>query len=248
MRTEFSQWLNENSSRNYPFLANQTLRDAGNTVEIPQNFLVDLSATGRVDLPMRLASLQVTGSDVVLRFKFGTESTLAVVTIPLASSLPFRSNTRHTIGTWTAFIQLVLGNGLAGVAAFPVATYTFTDLQIEPGAVLVDRKQGVNQITDILTPGVPVAGAVKIIPGINVDVTFDAVTNTIFITAGVGAGTGPGPAPGDFGNCDGLIFDVGGVTPDDRGNINILGAGNIEVSNTATDVNIDLQIGNKICA
>jgi hypothetical protein len=201
-------------------------------VVLPFDFLKDLSMTISDDiLPVSLTKIQVVSSSVVkVLFSYGTVMATSGITLNVAPQV--RLNVAANTGSdWSAYVQLVAGAGLAEVAAWTPATYQFSNLILEPATVLVDENRGVAQFIDVLVPGTPVAGVVSFIPGVNMDVVVSTLNNEISLVAGIGNGTGQGAAPSPGGSCDGLIYEINGARPDNRGNLAFIGANNLTIRN-----------------
>jgi hypothetical protein len=231
MRTEFTQWLNENSTRKYPFTDDSVFLDDSSLVTIPLDMFKDLSMTVSDNiLPVKLTAIQVVSTSVVkVLFSYGVSMATSGITLNVAPQI--RTNVVVDTGdNWSAYVQLVTGAGLLAVAQWPVGTYTFSNMTVEPSAVLIDANRGVVQFTDLLVPGTPIAGSVSFIPGVNMDVIVGLLNNEVNLIAGIGNGTGQGVAPSP-GTCAGLIFEINGARPDNRGNLSLVGANNIAIRN-----------------
>ncbi len=240
-------WLNQNANRAYPLSEEATRRDKTDSYSLPDNFLVDMvlpiNATLDYDpSSFYLSKLTVFGTGVTAEFSYWTGLAASLVGRVTVDESTFATNKTYFLNGQDDFEgvvgKIVVGKldtvfEQAGVFEFDLA-----DGRIESSVIIPDIR-GVTgmRVLDGADVGALFQGDIAFEPGDNIRFTvsdFGGVT-VLAISAIDGEGTiADCECQGEFEAGD-PIRTVNGVSPDNLGNINVIGDDCLQVTPQATE-------------
>lgn len=251
-------WLNENSQRRFPFNDEASLKDVSGSIQLPDDFIVDMLLPVHVDptidpLLFHLLTVSVYGTGVTITF--GYNGTAMGVVIVDASTFT-RNGTYYMYGTgpfYDTVGKIVIGSltnilKISGSYNFAVA-----DGRLSPTAIVPDIR-GVSAI--LLKNGTevsdPIQNNVTLQAGRNMFMTFVpgvgtlADPNRIVFNAIDGAGLNA-PCACDEAQTLPCIQTIDGIGPDGNGNFNLLDSECLKLDAISNGLQLDDSCSKPCC-
>jgi len=237
------EWLNHNSQRAYPVAADVTRKDATETFELPNDFLVGMSLSIHAGMDVDPGSFLIqtlsifeTGVNIVIGY--GTGASPTPVATALVSRSPHTKNMVYRLGGMGDFVDAtghVIINQFDGLDAQPPGRWDFTidEMRLEPDGIrpLIRGVSGIrtrngSDISDrvvgdiILRAGANMRITPVVVAGADPVLVFDAIEGEGLNEACV--------CEDELGD---PIRTINGVGPDGNGNFSLLGSDCVEVEN-----------------
>lgn len=234
------QWLNHNAQRSYPLTMRATKRDLGDTIQIPDSFILALYFPVHAGQDVTVNRFYIKnillaeiGHTIGIGYADPDAGPLLVgsVSIPLATHVPYTAYAISGINDFADSVGNIVIGPLDEVGALPQGFYEFdvTGSEIEPDAIRPMirgvsgiRVVGVNEVSETLY------GDVEFVAGTNMQIVVDAEQNKITFNAisGENLNTDCECAVNKPGEC---IKCINGICSDD-GTFNFSGGGCIDVN------------------
>lgn len=139
------QWLNHNSQRSYPLTERASKVDLGNTIRIPDSFIVGLYlpinatlATTPASFYIRKLLIAPNGFNITVAcIEDGEEVDVAAASIPREDHIPNQTYALGGIGAFSDTVGQITLGVLSEIDALPAGSYIFNQAgaEIEPDAI-----------------------------------------------------------------------------------------------------------------
>ncbi len=243
------QWLDENSSRNFPLFDDATRLSDDESFTLPNNLIVDLRLAAPPSFDATLFYISKTaafGSGLVITIaNDGVD--VASVTIPLAGFIEFSTFVVAALPGFDVGGTIVIGNAASAIAAGN-GEYTFglEATQILPTCIF-PAIPSVTSITIIDSFGASqkLTGAVALAAGDNTELDVSGQTISFSMDSGVVL---VDPCGADSGGVQRKpVRSISGVSPDEDGNIDLVGTDCLVVTPITSGVKLSDSCAQPCC-
>lgn len=231
------EWLNLNSERNYPIKENASRFDITNSVQLPNQLIVDAVFVTDINNNFYVKSVQFLGSAIIISIYDQNNTFVGNVTVMASTHETYESYQVDGHGIYK-YLQgkLVIGD-LDNIDIIGNYEFSFESTRFEE-TVIIPNIRGVTSIS-VVGKNTVLVGDVQLVAGYNCRLRIDESSNTIYIDAIEGQGLGPAC------NCDEEpielvgIKTINGIRPrESDGNFDIRGVGCIEVASLSNGIEI----------